>query len=95
MGGPWHSLLLEVTPQTIRASWDGQAIGPLATADFAATPQKALAELDASWRRQHPYVGELTFAFRPRLPLGLYVARGSAAFRNVVLEPLPVTPEHP
>jgi serine/threonine-protein kinase len=85
--GPWHELEVIVTPQNLRATWDGQLVGELPVARIVDRMDKALTER----RRLHPndpLVGRVSSDFRPRGSLGLYVYRGSAHFRSVRLEPV-------
>jgi hypothetical protein len=65
---------VEVTPETVRPFWEGEALG-------AAQPVAELLE-------KVPLPGP-KFEFSPQGGVGLYVERGRASFRNVVVEPLP------
>jgi serine/threonine-protein kinase len=81
LGGDWHDLAVEVTPAGVRGSWDGRAMGALTPQKFVDNVLDSLATV-ADKPPGHP-------GYAPRGALGLYVVRGSASFRNVVLEPLP------
>jgi eukaryotic-like serine/threonine-protein kinase len=86
----WRRLALTVTPDAVRATWDGdpnqEVVGPLA--DLAAATARWRA--DAARRPAGPpWADAVRPAFRPRGGAGVYVFRGSAAFRSVVIEPLP------
>ncbi|HJT78213.1 MAG TPA: hypothetical protein VJ739_13500, partial [Gemmataceae bacterium] len=81
----WHALALEVSPECLRAFWDGQILGEV--------PGPIL--LRDTDHLVHPIEGPaLPFEppFRPRQPLGLYVRGGAASFRNIVVEPFPEGP---
>jgi serine/threonine protein kinase len=75
----WRRLAVEVTPERIRAFWRDELIGelPLATLRFIG---KAMPGAPAGLNP--------AFEFAPDGALGLYVYRGEAAFRNIVVEPL-------
>ncbi len=80
----WHTLGLEVSPDSFRAVWDGQPLGAVSGASLAL-------RTNVLAHPTNPNAPSLPFepAFRPRQPLGLYVRGGAASFRNVVVEPLP------
>jgi hypothetical protein len=87
-GGDWRQLEVEVTPEEVRARWEGQPLAPLTSSWVARSISRSI----ASSRRGNPAAA----AWLPPLPgyasqgsLGLYVYRGSASFRNIVVEPLP------
>ena len=78
--GPWRLIAVKVSPARIQAYWDGQLLYDIPRAEF-----------DDSARAWLRLAGDkLSFApdFRPRGGLGLYVFRGTAAFRRVTVEPL-------
>jgi hypothetical protein len=83
----WRKLVVEVTPTSVRGFWDGgQPIGELPvpaivrqTAD--AVEQRLAQEPDRPLRQL------ILGGFAGRGGLGLFVFRGSAAFRSVVIEP--------
>jgi serine/threonine-protein kinase len=79
----WRRLEVEVTPEVVRAWWDGAALGERRLDGLAADAGKALAGPPAATDATGP--APLT----PRSALGLYVCQGSASFRRVVVEPLP------
>jgi hypothetical protein len=70
---------VEVTPDKIRAFWQDELIGELPLSTLRIIGQT----LPGTPAGLHPQ-----FEFAPDGALGLYVLRGQAAFRNVVLEPL-------
>jgi serine/threonine-protein kinase len=76
---PWRRIGVEVTPEKIRAFWRDELIGEL--------PLAMLLQLGRSMPRD-PVGLNPQFEFAPDGALGLYVFRGQAAFRNVVVEPL-------
>jgi hypothetical protein len=80
--GPWYDLALVVTPQRVQAFLGDRPLQPLERRDFP----DATARLFPG--KQAPP------GLPPQFPVGggvgLFVYRGTACFRNVVLEPLPV-----
>jgi serine/threonine-protein kinase len=76
---PWRRIGVEVTPEKIRAFWRDELIGEL--------PLAMLLQLGRSMPLD-PAGFSPQFEFAPDGALGLYVFRGQAAFRNVVVEPL-------
>ncbi|HEY7314250.1 MAG TPA: serine/threonine-protein kinase [Gemmataceae bacterium] len=83
----WRKIAVEVTPQSIRAFWEDRLAGEIPTARLA---QLVKENLDTTRKNQpdNPFVNALAPDFVPRGTLGLYVHRGSASFRRVVLKPL-------
>ncbi len=79
---PWHKIALEVTPETIRAFWEGQQLG----GDLPR--RKLINQAKVGWEKQ-PELAGVELAFPPRTGLGLYLMESSASFRNVRLIPLP------
>jgi serine/threonine-protein kinase len=88
IGGAWRRLVVDVSPEAISASWDGQTVaGPLATE----STREQSAKMWDIWKERFPDVvrdvdWQPTIA--PQGALGLIVLRGSAAFRNLVVEPV-------
>ena len=76
--GDWHEFIVEVRPEKLRVLWDGAVVGDLDAPRLALYAQ-ALA--DDGPAAEVP-------AFSPRGGLGLFVYRGTASFRRVVVEPL-------
>jgi serine/threonine-protein kinase len=76
----WRQIALEVTPEKVRAFWEGEAIGEISSEQLKMVSREILADprdpIDAP-------AGDA-----PGLALGLYVHRSTAAFRSVVIEPL-------
>jgi serine/threonine protein kinase len=72
-GSGWRKLSVKVGPDSIEMFWDGQQAGTLDRA-----------ELNDMAAKTKNSVG---LAFNPAGSLGLYVFRGSASFRRVVIEP--------
>jgi hypothetical protein len=77
---PWRTLTLEVTPETIRAFWDGRPAG-MVTWD-------RLREMGDFIQDHLPAAEQVPAEFRLRGGLGLYVRRGAASFRRAAVEPL-------
>jgi hypothetical protein len=87
--GVWYSLVVEVTPETVSAFWDGKPVGSVAIADITGETNRILAELRKGDRDEFAARQEgscLNF----RGGLGLYVYRASANFRDVAVEPMEV-----
>jgi serine/threonine-protein kinase len=84
----WHVLQLDVTLESTRALWDGKVIGEFRTDRLV---HQARVALEARRQRfpDDPFRNDWFADFDPRAPLGIYVVKGTAAFQNVVLEPLP------
>jgi eukaryotic-like serine/threonine-protein kinase len=74
---PWRDLCVSVTPELIQASFDGLAL-----------PAYSREKLDVILPRVTKHVRDGSWKADPRGGLGLYVERGSASFRNVVVEPV-------
>jgi serine/threonine-protein kinase len=85
----WRKLVVEVTPNTVRAFWEGdQPIGTIPVKDIVRHTADVLKKRQALvpeklWEK----ISKGDFAARGSL--GLFVNRGSAAFRSVVIEPDP------
>jgi hypothetical protein len=81
---PWRKLAVEVTAQRVRTYF---------WADPAGQPQLAdevpAAELEKALLQQNRRPAGVPTDYRPDAGIGLYVLRGEAAFRHIVLEPLP------
>jgi hypothetical protein len=76
----WYSLAVEVTPETVRAFWEGQLFGEL-----------SLARLQHLLHALFNGKGKAPVVLRkmsPHLGLGLIVYSGAARFRNVEITPL-------
>jgi serine/threonine-protein kinase len=85
--GRWRQLVVEVTPETVQASFDGAPIGPL----FASVWEGEVAKTLGGTRTSNPkalYAQGPDPVYTPGGGLGLYVFRGSASFRRVTVEPL-------
>jgi hypothetical protein len=79
-GLDWRTLRVEVVESGIRGYWDGQLVG---TASWE-TITKGVAD-DLTRNRINFESPE----FRANSPVGILVGRGTASFKNVILEPLP------
>ena len=98
---PWRYFEIEVTPETIRASWregDGlqligvpnqvlKTVNPILTKHVDTVSEDRTTFLD----KRYPNVPR-RIEYKPRGALGLYVTHGVAEFRNVIYEPLPNEP---
>jgi hypothetical protein len=90
-GGPWRQLEVTVTPEGLRATWDGQPVGndlPISTVVNRlkeALDQRSQGSPDDP---DAPFVRQIPSDFPLRGSLGLYVDRGSARFRSIRIEPL-------
>jgi serine/threonine-protein kinase len=80
---PWRKVAVEVTPQTVRAYWEGRLLGGLSTAEIRARFQDVKRGVAQAPGATSPDLG-----CSPRLGLGLFVTGGSASFRRVRVEPL-------
>jgi eukaryotic-like serine/threonine-protein kinase len=85
----WRKLVVEVTPSTVRAFWDDdQPIGKLPVQEIVRQTAGAVSGQIA--RQADEWLRVLAKGdFAPRGSLGLFVYRGVAAFRSVVIEPDP------
>jgi len=85
----WRKVAVEVRPEAVTAFWeDGQPVGPPLPVP---TIVQGLTDLLKAKRRaapDDPSTAVVRPDFNPRGGLGLYVRFGSAAFWNVVIEPL-------
>jgi serine/threonine-protein kinase len=77
---PWRPLAVVVTPDQVAVEWDGGKVRALKRAELAGRMR--------FFARRGPDLGGIEPPFAPGGGLGLYVHRGSASFRNVVIEPL-------
>jgi serine/threonine-protein kinase len=84
----WHELQLDVTPESIRAYWDGKPIGGCKRADLVLQAEKAL-ESRKKLIPGDPFQNHWFTEFAPRKALGLCVSKGTASFRDLDLGPLP------
>jgi serine/threonine-protein kinase len=82
----WHQLEVVVTPEQVEVCWDGERIGVHRRKEFETF-------LMPICRRHRPDQSTIPSVYGSRGSLGLYVERGEARFRNVVLERVsPKTP---
>jgi serine/threonine-protein kinase len=77
----WHELVVDVTPEAVTGRWDGRAFPPV--------PRGRMQNDTRTIWQGEKEAGNPPPVFPPRGPLGLIVGPGEAAFRNVVVEPLP------
>jgi serine/threonine-protein kinase len=78
--GDWREVTLKVSPQRIQAFWGDQSIGALTRTRWE--------DQVAIMARFPPDPIDVHPDFDPRGALGLFVYRGSASFRNIVVQPL-------
>jgi len=86
----WHELEVAVTPERLTARWDGQEFSTSA-ADLRDRAGPILKRSKSG--RKAPFPTGFQPDYDPRGGLGLYVYRGSAAFRDVSLVPLDPVPD--
>jgi serine/threonine-protein kinase len=86
----WRNLSIVVTPDSIHAVWENNEALPVdcPLKEMETETAKSLKELRQDSALQ-PWADAVRPAFQPRGGVGLFVLRGSAAFRNVTIEPLP------
>lgn len=77
----WRRIEVHVTPIEVKAFCNGRLMGIY----LVSNDQKKIAK---AWRNLHPVASPIP-AFPPRGGLGLFIVRGPANFRNIVVEPLP------
>jgi serine/threonine-protein kinase len=83
---PWRQLAVEVTPEEIRATWEGMVLQ--AGREEKVSREKLTEE--ARWLAEYDKdpIPELKARLDPQDGLGLFVYKGRASFRRVVIEPL-------
>src|SRR5262249_33660585 len=87
----WRSLTLEVAPEGVTGFWEEKTfVGRLSARELGPEVRKSL-EKKRQDQPEEPHFRGLEPDFVPRGSLGLYVSRGSASFRCVVLQPLNVS----
>jgi hypothetical protein len=79
--GRWHRIEVTVTSGHLTAHWDGRLV--------SWTNRRGIDEILPMWWRDMKDRPARLSTFGPRGSLGLFVERGKAWFRNVVVEPLP------
>jgi serine/threonine-protein kinase len=87
LDGQWRQLVVEVTPDGVKGSFDGNSFGTLSASGW----EKTAREAGGGNRRADPkalYLQGLELVYTPGGAMGLYVYRGSASFRHVVVGPL-------
>jgi serine/threonine-protein kinase len=87
LGGDWRQLVVEVTPEGVEGFLDGKPVGKLPASRWEEETQDAVASKRASDPNASWFQG-LGPAYSPGGGVGLYVYRGSASFRRVVVGPL-------
>jgi serine/threonine-protein kinase len=89
----WRDLVVDVTPEEVRCTWDGIASGPVRPARYADFLEEHLRDC-----KVHKAAG-LNRTPEDCLPVrggvGLVVLRVAASFRSVKIEPLPADPGKP
>jgi serine/threonine-protein kinase len=83
-GGDWRALTVEITPHGVRGEWGaGKAVGEISAKEWGDKVGRALAAPGAATPP-----ADAPPDFSPSGAFGLYVEKGSASFRRVVVEPL-------
>jgi uncharacterized protein (DUF427 family) len=77
---PWRKIAVKVTPKGVEAFWEDKAIGARSRSSL----MKGGKHLPVNFVDP----GDVNRKFSPRDALGLYVYRGVASFRRIVVEPL-------
>jgi serine/threonine-protein kinase len=87
-GGPWRPLTLDVTPEGVHGTWGEkhEVIGTLPTPELEKNTRQALKSMQGR-KAQGASLQGITPEFSPRGGVGILIYRGSASFRNVVIEP--------
>lgn len=84
----WRKFAIEVTPEGLSASRDGNVFGPFS----AEAINKSFAGTVEDFRQRNPddeVLANLSLQYAPEGAVGVYVHRGSASFRSARLTPLP------
>jgi serine/threonine-protein kinase len=83
----WRRLAVLVRPESVTLSWEEVSIGTLSRDQLV----RSFTDLQRTPDNGQPPAGGVDPlpAFGPGEPAGLYVRRGEASFRNVVVRPLP------
>jgi serine/threonine-protein kinase len=89
-GGRWRVLEVEVAPTGVRARFDGDTLDWIPAREIITQSRQKLQ--DVAGRPEGRVSSELDPRFLPRGRLGLYIANSKAAFCNVVLKPLSLSP---
>jgi hypothetical protein len=84
---PWRQLAVEVSPERIRAFWEGKCIDEPGLAELNRDGERWL-KTQLKLMPNLAALKDVRPQFAPRQPLGLFVHDGAASFRNVVVEPL-------
>jgi tRNA A-37 threonylcarbamoyl transferase component Bud32 len=84
---PWHRMAVETGPDEVRAYWEGVLFARVSADRQDKTARSQIHRLGISNNLE--ILNPPPFALTPRGGLGLYVMRGQAEFRNVMLKPVP------
>jgi eukaryotic-like serine/threonine-protein kinase len=83
-GGVWRKMLIHVSPEGVDAYWDGQHAGTLNSTKLNQMGKKTMARFQ---ERANPFIGQQAQpVFDSSGSVGVCVYRGSASFRNVIIE---------
>jgi serine/threonine-protein kinase len=83
---PWRGLAVTVTPTTIRAYWENEALQFELVGEVS---RKALVQHTKDFLSVTSATSGTDADFRPRSGLGLFFFRSSASFQRIALEPIP------
>jgi serine/threonine-protein kinase len=86
-GERWRQLVVEVTPEGVEGFFDGDPVGRLPAARWEGECREAVSGMRAT-QPTALYLHGPDPSYTPGGGVGLYVHRGSASFRQVVVEPL-------
>ena len=83
--GKWRKISIKVTPEEVRAHWDGQEFA----AASAETIREKYSKMQAKVDNRIPDSGILVGAWSPKMPLGIHCHECAIKVQNFVLKPLP------
>jgi eukaryotic-like serine/threonine-protein kinase len=86
-GGSWRKLLVKVAPEGVDVFWEGQHVGFLSASEINQATQESMARIQASSNAIPGTAIQPVFDMSGSL--GLFVSKGSASYRRVVIESRP------
>jgi serine/threonine-protein kinase len=84
----WRQLILDVTSDGVRGTWDGHDIGRLLARRIEQDTRQQLQFMSKVKPAEGAFLHGIDPQYNARGALGLFVARASASFRRVVIEPV-------